>query len=400
MSLTTPTVADINANIVSQLESSLGQTIPLLPKAFTRVLAKALAAVFVLLYKYAGFIFLQIFVATASFDETVVNGKTIRPLVEWGRLIGVGDPNPATRAEHTVTVVVEEQVGSLAAGSLLLRDSTGVIYSVVAAVALDAATVTATIQAVDDSEGNLGVGTIGNLEIGDELTFANPLPYVNKTVTVASVVTTAADAETESAYRERVVQRFQRKPQGGAHADYQAWGEDVEGIVSVFPYAGNNPGEIDLYVEATVATSDTDGTPTADQLAAVLDAVKYDPDTGAADRAPLNHAINVLPITRTQLGVTITGLTVDDSATVQSDIDDALDEYFRGLEPFIVGLSTLPRNDRALVADASGIVSDIVRAAGGTFGVITMTLNGGIITAYTLGRGEKVRLVDTGATFS
>jgi uncharacterized phage protein gp47/JayE len=356
--------------------------------------------VFVLLYKYAGFTFLQIFATTASFQETEVNGKTIIPLVEWGRLIGVGDPNPATRAEHTVTISVEQQVGSIPAGSLLLKEDTGFIYSVVSVVALNASTVTATIQAVDDSEGNLGVGTVGNLEIGDELSFANPLPYVNQTVTVASVVTTAADAETEDAYRDRVVQRFQRKPQGGAHADYQAWGEDVEGISAVLPYASELPGQIDLYIEATVESSDEDGIPTTDQMNAVLQAVLYDPETGAADRAPINHGVNVLPITRTQLGVTIAGLDVDDAETVQEDIDDALDEHFRSLEPFIVGLSTLPRKDRALVADVGGIVSDIVRAAGGSFGVITMTLNGGLIIAYTLDRGEKARLVSTGATFS
>lgn len=400
MALTTPTVADINANIISQLEAALGQTIPILPKAFARVLAKILAAVFVLLYKYAGFIFLQLFVQYASFDETTINGKVVRPLVEWGRLVGIGDPVPATRAELTVTVIVEEEIDDLAAGSKLLRKSTGVVYSVVAAVPLVGATVTPTIQAVADDQGNLGAGAIGNLEVGDELEFANPLAYVSKTVTVASVINTASDAETEDAYRSRVLQRFQAKPQGGAEADYRAWGEEVDGIVSVFPYAGDNPGEVDLFAEATVASSGSeDGIPTSDQLAAVLTAVQYD-EEGVPNRAPINHAINVLPITRVQLGATITGLVVDDPTTVQDDIDAALDEYFRSLEPYIVGLSVPPRKDRALVADVGGVVSDVVRAANGTFGTITMTLNGGTVISYTLEHGEKARLVSSGATFS
>lgn len=390
MSLQTPTISDVNANIIAQLEASLGQTIPILPKSFSRVLAKALAAVFVLIYKYAGWMFLQLFVAYASFDETTINGKVIRPLVEWGRLVGVGDPTPATRAQLTITVTVESQTGNLRAGSLLLRESTGVIYSVVSAVPLDAATVTATIQAVDDDQGNLGTGTIGNLEIGDTLSFANPLPYVAREVTVASVVTTAAEAETETNYRSRVIRRFQRKPQGGAYADYQAWAEEVEGIINAYPYTGQ-PGEVDLYAEATVASSDADGIPTADQLTAIQDSILLD-EEGIASRRPVNDAVNVLPITRVGLDVSVASLVVDDSATVQSDIEDAVDEHLRTLEPFIVGLSVLPRNDRALVSDIGGIVSDVVRAAGGTFGAVTMSQNGSTILSYTLEQGQKAKL--------
>src|SRR5688572_33403714 len=87
MALVTPTTAQVAANLIAQLEAALSQTIPLLPKAFTRVLAKTLSGVFIVLYKYAGFNLLQQFVVTASFEETEVNGTLIRPLVEWGRLV-------------------------------------------------------------------------------------------------------------------------------------------------------------------------------------------------------------------------------------------------------------------------------------------------------------------------
>lgn len=82
MSLTTPTTKEISDNIVAQLEATLNQTIPLLPKAFIRVLAKALAGVFILLYKYAGFMLLQLFVRTASMGSTEVNGVSVTPLLE------------------------------------------------------------------------------------------------------------------------------------------------------------------------------------------------------------------------------------------------------------------------------------------------------------------------------
>lgn len=391
MAQTTPTIADISANITAQLESSLGQTIPILPKAFLRVLAKVLAAVFVLVFKYAGWMFLQWFVAYASFQETTANGRTFVPLIEWGRLIGVGDPTAATRAELTVTVTVKtiDASKSLAASTLLLRSETGFVYSVVAAVPLDAATVTATIQAVDDDSGTDGLGTGGNLQVGDQLSFANPPAYVERVVTVASVVTTAADAEGESSYRARVIRRFQRRPQGGAYADYQSWAEEVEGVKAAFPYTGD-PGEVDVYIEADTSI-DPDGIPTSALLAAVETSILYD-DEGLPTRRPAGAAVNVLAITRKSLDVEVTGLVVDDSATVVDDMRDAVDEHLRSLAPYIEGLSVLPRADRALLWDVSGIVSDTVRAAGGTFGAVVLMDGSDEITAYTLTTGELVKL--------
>jgi len=92
MPLVTPTLQQISGNILAQLEAALSRDVPLLPKGFSRVLAKALAGVTITLWKYAGFSLLQQFVSTASFEETEVNGTILRPLVEWGRLVGVGDP--------------------------------------------------------------------------------------------------------------------------------------------------------------------------------------------------------------------------------------------------------------------------------------------------------------------
>jgi hypothetical protein len=96
MSLPIITTAQVLQTITAQLEASFGQAIPIFGKAFARVIAKVLAGVVVILYKYIGFIALQKFVRWASMEETLINGKQLRPLVEWGRLIGVGDPRAAT----------------------------------------------------------------------------------------------------------------------------------------------------------------------------------------------------------------------------------------------------------------------------------------------------------------
>jgi uncharacterized phage protein gp47/JayE len=393
MALATPTTQQIANNIVAQLESALSQTIPLLPKAFTRVLAKALAGVYVVLYKYAGYSLLQQFVSTASFEATEVNGKIIRPLVEWGRLVGVGDPIAATAAELDVDVTVLSQTGSLPGGSQLLYAPTGVVYQTTAAVALDAATVSVTIRATSDQAGGDGSGEIGNLEIGQTLQFASPIPQVATNVDVTAVSVTGAEAEIEDAYRARVLRRFQRSPQGGAYADYQLWGTGVAGIRNVFPYTGD-PGEVDVYVEAEAGP---DGIPDNTQLEAVADAINFDPaespsPTGLANRRPVNAAINVLPITRTEFDVTITGFTGD--STVLDAIELGVDEFLRSRQPFIVGLSALPRLDRITQGAVAGVIQEIAEANATTVGGVTVSRSGSPITEYTLQPGELGKLGD------
>lgn len=394
MALVTPTTAQIANNIIGQLETAISQTIPLLPKSFSRVLAKVLAAVYVVLYKYAGFSLLQQFVSTASFDETEVNGAILRPLVEWGRLVGVGDPLAATQAQLTLTVTVLNQVGSLAGGTQLLYAPTGVVYLTAAAVALSAPTVSVTAIASSDPNDGDGAGTIGNLEPGQILQFASSPPNVATNAPVSGSAVVGAEGETEDDYRARVLRRCQRKPQGGAYADYQAWGTEVAGIRNVFPYTGNNPGEVDVYVEAEAGP---DGIPDGSQLAAVLDAIYYDPNeapspTGLANRRPANAAVNVLAISRAAFDIDITGFTATDPTAVLASIDQGLDEFLRAREPYIVGLSALPRLDRITQGAVAGVVQEIAEASGASVAGVALFRSGFEIIQYTLARGELAKL--------
>jgi len=396
MSLETPTTKEISDNIIAQLESSLNQTIPLLPKSFMRVLSKALAAVFILLYKYGGYIFLQMFVQSASAVDTTVLGVTVNPLTFWGRLIGIGDPVAATNAELVINVTVETQTGTLDSGSQLVSALNGVTYITIGSVLLDAPTVPATIKAVSDQAGGGGAGALGNLDPGAIVSFANPLANVARNATVTSQTVTGADGETTEAYRQRVIDRFQKRPQGGAYADYEQWGEETAGIINVYPYTGD-PGEVDIYSEATVASSgDPDGIPTTAQLQAVLDLINLD-ENGLASRRNANAFVNSLPITRTGFDVTVIGIAgVSDLGQVQDDITDAVTEYFLSVEPFISGLSIPPRRDQLTRTRVSAIVEDIVTAANGTFTSTTFVLTGesGGIDVFVLGEGEKAKVVD------
>lgn len=391
MSLQTPTTKGISDNIIAQLEASLNQSIPLLPKSFLRVLSKALAGVFVLLYKYGGFMFLQIFVRTASANETIVNGRALTPLIEWGRLIGVGDLAAATQAELLINITVEDQTGTLPSGSQLVNTDNGVTYITIGAVLLNAPVVQVTVRAVSDQAGGGGAGAIGNLDPGATVSFANPLANVARNTTVASQVVTGSDAESTEAYRQRVIDRFQKRPQGGAYADYELWGEEPAGIINVYPYTSDCPGQVDVYVEATPESSgDPDGVPTPSQLQDVLNSIELDRN-GLASRRPANALVNTFPIIRIGFDIRITGLIVDNLAEVQATITAAVEEYFLDREPFIEGLSILPRRDRITRSAVGGVVDDIVSAAGGIFSSVIVTQNNINVELYSLGIGEKAK---------
>lgn len=389
MSLPNQTVDGVNSLIVSQLEGSLGQTIPILPKAALRVLAKVFAGVFILLWKYCGFSLLQIFVAYATAEPTTINGKILRPLIEWGRLIGVGDPGDATQAQLSIQVSVRNQVGTLPAFSFLLFPATGVIYQTVFEVPLNAPTVPVTIRAQSDQAGGDGSGAIGNLQPNDIVEFSSPLPNISPKATVLAQVVTGTDAEPVETYRARIVARFQSAPQGGAYADYRAWAEDVPGIINVYPYAGF-PGEVDVYCEAdTVSSGSPDGFPTDAQKLAVGQAFELDLG-GVASRRPVNAAPNVFPIIRTGFDVQIVDLDPSTS-DLRTQINAGIDEHFRALEPFIVGLSVLPRKDRITQAAVASVVNDIAAASGSTVANVLLFENGGALITRNLGPGEKAK---------
>lgn len=391
MTQAAPTTQALADTIVAQLESAYGQTTPLLQKAFTRVLGKVLAGVHVLLYKYGGFLALQMFLEHASMKETLINGRIVRPLVDWGRRIGVGDPLPATRAELSVAVTVRVQTGSLPAGSQLLFPATGVLYVTTAAVALNAPAVSVTVRAASDQAGGGGEGAVGNLSPGAMLSFANPLPNVASTAVVAAQTVTGSDAETPEDYRARILRRWQRKPQGGAYADYQQWAEEEPGILNAYPYTGS-PGEVDVYVEATTASSDSaDGIPSPAQLTAVAARIEHE-ESGLASRRPASAAVNVLPITRRTFDVRVTGLEAADMGRAEADITAAVDEYLRSREPFIEGLSAPPKLDRITLSALSGIVDDAVTANGGFAGAVQLRNAGSPLTVYELAPGEKAKL--------
>jgi hypothetical protein len=161
-------------------------------------------------------------------------------------------------------------------------------------------------------------------------------------------------------------------------------------VINAYPYTADNPGEVDVYVEGDPDLY-TDGIPDSSLLTSVFDAIQLDDVSGKATRRPAGAAVNVFAITRQAVDVYVAGLDVPDPTVTKAAITAALDEWLRSREPFISGLTALPRKDRITQAQVAGIVDDIVSAAGGT--VTTVGLDPDDIgLAITLQPGQKAKL--------
>ena len=395
MSPPIPTTQELTEQLVASISSSINQTIPFLPKGFYRVLSVAIAGILIVLYKFASFIFLQIFVATASFKETTINGRKITPLIFWGRLLGVGDPDPATKAELLVDITVESQGGTLIGGETnLIGSLNGVTYTLQSDVLLDADIVQGTFRASSDPNQTGGAGAQGNLSTGDILTFATPYGDVAQDAVVNARTADGADGEGKEIYGGKVERRFGGRPQGGAGVDYVYWGTEVDpGIINGYIYTGS-PGEVDTYWEATPESSgNPDGIPTTAQLDDVKAAIEKDAG-GLALNRPIGSFVNVYPITRNGYTVDITDLTGEDLPTLKINIEDALTIHLWEREPYIDGVTPLPRKQNITLDNIRSIVNDFAEAANGSYSsvVLKYTVSGIAFDVYTLTEGEKAKL--------
>lgn len=380
-----PTTRDIAANIVASIQSKLGQNVPFAAKAFVRVIAKAVAGAVATLWTYGDWITLQLSPFTASFDETTILGRTIRPLVYIGRLYGAGDPQPATAATIRVTVYVTNLPDkTIPAGTTFVAQSNGVTYAIKEDTTTVSGLAVAQAVAVSDQAGTFGLGTVGNLTdpTGTDLPLINPVAGFFNYVKFLDVAVPGELAETEDSYRQRVIDRKQRQPQGGAPADYRAWAVDVPGVAQAWPYRADLPGYVDLYIKSTAG----DGVPSEELLVAV-DEYLNDPT-----RRPISAPTWVRPVSIRTFDVEVQGLNVADVVSVQSQIEAALTDYFAEREPKVTALFVPPQRDRVSDVSATSVVETVVTAAGGFLERVTLDLDGNDVGFYTMNPGELAKL--------
>lgn len=373
--VTIPTIKDIYDDIIADLQTEFGITIPEEGKNFLRSLSAVEAGKLKLFYLAIAGLQKNMFVDTA---DPEASGGTLE---RFGRAKIGRDPFPATQGVYDVTVT--GLVGAtIPAGTTFISDDTslhpGILFVLDTAYVLVATADTITLRA-------LTAGTQGQLAVGDTLTATAPIINVDSGAQVVTEVTEPVDEEDIEDYRAKVLQSYRLYPQGGASADYRLWGLDSAGVKQIYPYAASgSPNEINVFVEAEIASStDGMGTPSAGILTDVADNIETDPVTGLGRRPLGVFAVNVQAVIINEIDITISGAG-SISASDQTLIDAALADTINDVRPFIAGADTLSeRND---VFSENRIIATILA-------VVPAAQFTGVSMTITIGAGSPVPTV-------
>ena len=389
------TIREVRDMLLTAFQQEFNQTLRIVPKSFVKIFATVIAAIFIVLYKQIGWLFLQIFPETAYWKEVRILGFKVRPLVKWGVLIGVGLPRSGTQWRGSIEVSVAELNTILNPGTQLKSDLTGEIYITDRTKSLESDTEIIQVTCTTP-------GTNGNLKVGDTLRFVSPLGNVQNTATVTTIAQNGTNDETEGEYRFRVVNRYRMQPQGGSLADYRIWASDVPGVLNTYPYNDDDsPAGVLLYISGNPRVY-PDRIPSSALLINVGEACSFHPGTGRANRKPLTAILdpandrtysNIRPVNIVDFDIYIEGLSGISRVEFAPLVRPGINDYFLGREPYIRGLSD-DNNITNIVSrnNVSSVVDQITISVKAEFDNVTMKRNDIVEPSYTLGRGELSRL--------
>ena len=214
MAYTPPTIAETRAQIVTDIEGSIGQVVPILAKAFARVLSWALAGVLALFYRLTEWLYKQISPVTCDLAGLLYYGQRFNIL-------------PKDSAAALLSITISGVDTTLCeAGTLWQSADNGLVYQQTADATIAGVTATAQVECLTE-------GADGNLNPSDALTLPSPVAGITGAV-VASTVVLGVDAEETEAYRERILQRTRYQSIVGTAAGYVAQALQNDGIVKAF----------------------------------------------------------------------------------------------------------------------------------------------------------------------
>ena len=305
-----PTTEEIEDRIISDIESSIGQATPLLAKAFNRIIAKALAGVFTILYKFGQWVLKQVFTITQDDDSLELKGDQY----DIARKV-------ATAAELTVGLTGDNGTIILA-GKQFRGDLNGLLYSLQTTAEIAAGVASVNVLCLTSGEA-------GNLVNGSTLTILQPIIGLDNQATVSATVTEAEDQESIEDYRARISEREKTPPQGGSLVDYVLWAKEVPGITRAFAWgnrevAAINPGYVSVY---PLNDDESSRIPSSAKLTEVQEYID-DPA-----RAPMQVVVISVPaMTEKVIDIDVTALDPN-TAAIRNAFAENVEEYLLEREP-------------------------------------------------------------------
>ena len=358
---TIPSTSTLYSNILSNLQTQLGITNPIVKKTFLIPLAAMWAGVMTVWYKTLAQVQANIWVDTC--DDTT--------LLRFGYIILARYPYQAIQGQYSCfitgtsgTVIPAGTVWkaddtSASPGQLYTNDSPYTIPSL--------STPVIVLRALTG-------GTIAQLAIGDTLTVTAPIVGLNNTATVHIETVTPIDGELLSDYRTKVIEKIQLIPGSWSAVDYRLLGVEVAGVRQIYAYTDLTTGNtVDVYVEGT----------TYGAIPSASSTVVTNVQTAIAPDVPLGvHTVNYASSNTNIIAVNVVVTPYPAlSSAQQSLITTALVDFINTVRPFIASADTIAsRNDIISAYNLFPVISSVI--PGVPFSGVTFTVDTVAATTY------------------
>ncbi len=350
-----PTTEEINDRIISDIESSTGQSTPLMAKALNRVLAFALSGVFTILYKFGQWAIKQIFTITQDDDSLELKGDQY----DIARKVAVA-------AELTAGFTGDNDM-AIPAGQQFRGNSNGLLYSVQSALTIAGGVASGDVLCLTSGEDS-------NLVNGSTITILQPIAGLDNQATITATRTEGEDQEALEDYRVRISEREKTPPQGGSLVDYILWAKEVAGITRAFAWGHREvPAITEGYVYVyPVNDGEASRIPSAPKLTEVQEYID-DPT-----RAPMQVVlINVPAMDEVVFDIDVSALDPD-TAAIKAAFAENVEAYLLEREP----QQFTDQLDIKNVISRSGIEAIYINSGAQS---VTLTLSdGGIVEDSTL----------------
>lgn len=297
----TPSLDDVRKQNRDYITARL-HSAAMVPNSVLRVLSDASAGLAFLVLLYIDWLSKQLLPDTAETEWLDRHADIWLP----------GDGRkPATFASGSGTVTGIN--GTVLPNSAQLTGANGVLYETTEAITVGGSPTPVDIRAVDP-------GKFGNLDQGSTLAFVSAIAGVDGTVTIVEMHG-GVDIESDDDLRERVLERIQQPPMGGAQYDFVAWAKQVPGVTRAWAFPEQGAGTITVRFLMDVLRADDDGWPTPDDVITVKNYIDLKRPVAVKDSyvmAPIKQFLDM----------TITNLAKDDAATRASIEQEILDMLF------------------------------------------------------------------------
>lgn len=308
MALDRPTLQEIINRISADIKNAITGATTLVTRSVLQVLARVFAAAVHLLYGYADNLILQFFASTATGTFLDIIGLELgKPRTTAQKATGIGE------ATGTVgTVIPEGTQWQSPDGFIYVTDSEETIEA--------GGTVDVEITAQ-------ATGTDSNDLAGVVLTTVTSISNIDSDLTIDSDgIAGGTDLETDDDYRERILLRKRRPPQGGSQSDFEQWTLEVAGVTRVWVVPEyNGVGTVGVFF---VRDDDTSIFPNAAQIEEVRDhIIEHDDLSGNTIGIPVTAEPGLFVLAPTARTIDFEIDIHPNNATIQAAITSELQDF-------------------------------------------------------------------------